>query len=84
MHIVRSLLNPLVERPKDSENAFLSPRWGGIQIYNPPVETCSDSADTVAEHIPDAALTMSVFRKQLKLLLGVHTLVKTNLFQEIS
>jgi phosphatidylinositol glycan class S len=51
-----------------SSNAFLSPRWGGLLVYN---------VDTINQSLPvdvqvDLLPVMSVFLAQLRLLLGIH------------
>ena len=52
---------PLRLRPAGAADAFISPRWGGVQVYNPPSEE-----DTV-----DARRVVTVLVTQLRLLLGV-------------
>ncbi|XP_043196305.1 GPI transamidase component PIG-S-like [Amphibalanus amphitrite] len=52
---------PLHLRPAGAADAFLSPRWGGVQVYNPPA-----GQETV-----DARRVVTVLVTQLRLLLGV-------------
>ncbi|XP_043285709.1 GPI transamidase component PIG-S [Venturia canescens] len=61
-------------RPKSINNveAFLSPRWGGIVIANPPSEDCEEAqGDGAVEVVPNAATIMGVFIAQLRSLLGI-------------
>ncbi|XP_063217908.1 GPI transamidase component PIG-S isoform X2 [Bacillus rossius redtenbacheri] len=53
-------------------DAFLSPRWGGIMIHNPPNNICQES-DVVEPVVvsPDSPAIMSIILEQLRLLLGV-------------
>ena len=52
---------PLRLRPAGAADAFISPRWGGVQIHNPPVD----------EDSLDSRRVVSVLVTQLRLLLGV-------------
>jgi phosphatidylinositol glycan class S len=59
---------------ESSTNAFLSPRWGGLLIYN------IDSSVTNNQSLPvnvsvDMQHIMSIFMAQLRLLLGIHQTV---------
>lgn len=57
--------------------AFISPRWGGVVIANPSIEQCiKETEDTPIEFVPEEATVMGVFVSQLRLLLGVHELVR--------
>ncbi|KAL9981080.1 hypothetical protein ACROYT_G009739 [Oculina patagonica] len=65
---------PLYMKNKDGElsssNAFLSPQWGGIMIYN--VQKTAPANSTKPQQIAvDMKPVMSVFLSQLKLLLGL-------------
>ncbi|XP_034938158.1 GPI transamidase component PIG-S [Chelonus insularis] len=56
--------------------AFMSPRWGGVVISNPPLDVCNqtiieDSYDSVVEVEPNPLLIMGTFLSQLRLLLGI-------------
>nr|XP_006825320.1 PREDICTED: GPI transamidase component PIG-S-like [Saccoglossus kowalevskii] len=53
-----------------TNNAFLSPRWGGIMLYNSPRDTSGNVTlpDTVDV---DMKTVMEVFLSQLRLLIGV-------------
>lgn len=53
--------------------AFLSPRWGGVQIYNAPSSLCNNVDKD--PYWLDSAVVMANFKMQLKLLLGVPELV---------
>nr|KAG5714377.1 hypothetical protein BaRGS_018594 [Batillaria attramentaria] len=55
-----------------SSNAFLSPRWGGIMIYN--VEVPKDAPLPAPVEI-DTKTMMEVFLTQLRLLLNIHVQV---------
>ncbi|XP_048506657.1 GPI transamidase component PIG-S isoform X2 [Athalia rosae] len=62
-------------RPASNIEAFLSPRWGGVVIANPPVETCKEMEDQgKVTFIPDAAGIMGFFIFHLRLLLGIPDL----------
>lgn len=59
-------------------NAFLSPQWGGIMIYNM-YRTASEN-DTSPQRIAvDMKPVMNTFLSQLKLLLGVTPVVSIQL-----
>ncbi|XP_046415588.1 GPI transamidase component PIG-S [Neodiprion fabricii] len=61
-------------RSKTSSNveAFLSPRWGGVVIANPPIESCIDVEDNqMVTFSPEASSIMGVFIAHLRLLLGI-------------
>lgn len=53
--------------------AFLSPRWGGVQIVNPPQNLCGH-ADEKSSWL-DSETIMNTFKMQLKLLVGFPELV---------
>lgn len=53
-----------------STNAFLSPRWGGLLVYNVNVTSDSKVVDIDMRHV------LSVFASQLRLLLGIHSTVQ--------
>lgn len=54
---------------RSSSNAFLSPQWGGIMIYN--VQTTALENNTKSQQITvDMKPVMNIFLSQLKLLLG--------------
>jgi len=52
-----------------STNAFLSPRWGGLLVYNVNVTADNVRVDVDMRHV------LSVFASQLRLLLGFHSVV---------
>ncbi|XP_071874474.1 phosphatidylinositol glycan anchor biosynthesis class S [Bombus fervidus] len=61
----RSKINANVE-------AFLSPRWGGIVLINPPVEACmAAKLDQPVTIVPEQTTIVGTFLTQLKLLLGI-------------
>ncbi|KFV69518.1 GPI transamidase component PIG-S, partial [Dryobates pubescens] len=65
---------PLYIQDKDgapvSTNAFHSPRWGGIMVYN--VETPASPQDSLPLHVDvDMVRVMEVFLAQLRLLFGL-------------
>lgn len=65
-------INPAGER--SSSNAFLSPQWGGIMIYN--VQRTAPENNTEPHQIAvDMKLVMNIFLSQLKLLLGLKPVV---------
>ena len=54
---------------RSSSNAFLSPQWGGIMIYN--VKRTASENNTKPQQIAvDMKPVMNIFLSQLKLLLG--------------
>ncbi|XP_009075478.1 PREDICTED: GPI transamidase component PIG-S, partial [Acanthisitta chloris] len=66
--------SPLYIQDKDgtpvSTNAFHSPRWGGIMVYN--VETPASTQTSLPLHVDvDMARVMEVFLAQLRLLFGL-------------
>lgn len=54
--------------------AFLSPRWGGVQIFNPPQTLCGN-VDEESSWL-DSKTIMNTFKMQLKLLIGIPELEK--------
>lgn len=50
-------------------DAWLSPRWGGIAILNPPVEICTTGES--GEFRPSSEKAMAVFALQLRQLIGI-------------
>ncbi|XP_034255162.1 GPI transamidase component PIG-S isoform X2 [Thrips palmi] len=54
--------------------AFLSPRWGGVQIFNPPQSLCGH-VDENSSWLDSEAI-MNTFKMQLKLLVGFPELEK--------
>lgn len=58
-----------------STNAFLSPRWGGLLVYNVNMTSESVTEKTVSVDV-DMRHVMSVFACQLRLLLGIHSTVQ--------
>ena len=65
----------LGHRSKSNANveAFLSPRWGGVVLINPPVEACvaAKGNGSIAAIFPEEATVVGTFLAQLKLLLGI-------------
>lgn len=60
---------------RGGSNAFLSPRWGGIVIHNPPLDICADPSEPEPKLIePDWPKIMGTFLTQLRLLIGVPEL----------
>ncbi|KAJ8870057.1 hypothetical protein PR048_029068 [Dryococelus australis] len=53
-------------------DAFLSPRWGGIIIHNPPSDVCSNGSlvEPLEVHVDSPAIVGIIF-EQLRLLLGI-------------
>ncbi|GAO49570.1 hypothetical protein SAICODRAFT_94309 [Saitoella complicata NRRL Y-17804] len=72
LYVPEKLYRPLVIRDGDGKpvpsNSFLIPQWGGVVIYNPPV----DSANSLSEDELRGAL--STFRTYLLSLLGMPVL----------
>lgn len=65
-----------------SSNAFLSPRWGGVLVYNvanPPENVTYPHQVTL-----DMRRVMEVFVSQLRLLLGVNPQVCVNRSKTVS
>ncbi|KAK3912844.1 GPI transamidase component PIG-S [Frankliniella fusca] len=54
--------------------AFLSPRWGGVQIFNPSQNLCGN-VDKESSWL-DSEIIMNTFKMQLKLLIGIPELEK--------
>ncbi|KAL0267997.1 UNVERIFIED_CONTAM: hypothetical protein PYX00_010100 [Menopon gallinae] len=54
-------------------DAYISPRWGGIQIYNPTRKECETSEER-ASVVPDKHYIMPIFLQQIRLLLGLQDL----------
>lgn len=50
-------------------NAFFSPRWGGIQVQNPP--TLDENSTRPVEFVVDMKAAMEVYLSQLRLLIGI-------------
>lgn len=59
--------------------AFLSPRWGGVVLNNPPSEACeaATKGKTITVN-PDEAAIVGTFLAQLRLLLGIPELKPIN------
>ncbi|XP_044002790.1 GPI transamidase component PIG-S [Aphidius gifuensis] len=52
--------------------AFLSPRWGGVIISNPPADVCEEAkSDEPVEVVPSDVTIMGVFLAQLRVLIGI-------------
>ena len=60
-----------------SSNAFMSPQWGGIMIYNLP-RTTSTNNTKPQQMIVEMKPVMNVFLSQLKLLLGMMPVVRSS------
>ncbi|XP_054011865.1 GPI transamidase component PIG-S [Hylaeus anthracinus] len=61
-------------RSKSNANveAFLSPRWGGVVLINPSLESCAAAKpNEPVTMIPEEATVVGTFLAQLKLLLGI-------------
>ncbi|KAK6618360.1 hypothetical protein RUM44_002812 [Polyplax serrata] len=69
----------------EGANAFISPKWGGIQVYNPDRKSCmAGGRATVAI---DEQYAMSIFLHQFRLLLGIPDISEyeeTNAAQHLS
>ncbi|KAG7212200.1 hypothetical protein KM043_012540 [Ampulex compressa] len=52
--------------------AFLSPRWGGVMLINPPIEACMYARNNEAVTIvPEETTVVEIFLAQLRLLIGI-------------
>ncbi|CAD1478283.1 unnamed protein product, partial [Heterotrigona itama] len=52
--------------------AFLSPRWGGVVLINPPIDTCvAAKPNQPVTVVPEQTTVVGTFLTQLKLLLGI-------------
>ena len=60
-----------------SSNAFMSPQWGGIMIYNLP-RTTSTNNTKPQQMTVEMKPVMKVFLSQLKLLLGMMPVVRSS------
>ncbi|CAL1679278.1 unnamed protein product [Lasius platythorax] len=59
-------------RTDSNVEAFLSPRWGGVVLINPPSETCDDAReDEAVTIVPEETAVVGTFLAQLRLLLGI-------------
>lgn len=58
-------------------NAFLSPRWGGILIYNTEQKDANASSSLAQSVQIDMHRVMEVFVSQVRLLLNIHAQVNT-------
>ena len=75
-YLVISMINPKLSPTgeRSSSNAFLSPQWGGIMIYN--LHRTTSMNNTSLQRIAvDVNPVMNIFLSQLKLLLGVIPVV---------
>ncbi|KAK2585416.1 hypothetical protein KPH14_010084 [Odynerus spinipes] len=62
-------------KTESNVEAFLSPRWGGVVLNNPPSEICEAAASgKTTVIIPDEATIIGTFLAQLRLLLGIPEL----------
>ena len=59
-----------------SDNAFLSPRWGGFMIHN--IDTPKQDEPLPKPVSLDMTRVMEVFLSQLRMLIGIHTKVNTS------
>ncbi|XP_011147461.1 GPI transamidase component PIG-S [Harpegnathos saltator] len=59
-------------RAESNIEAFLSPRWGGVVLINPPSEACENAReDEVVTVVPEETAVIGTFLAQLRLLLGI-------------
>ena len=56
-----------------NNNAFLSPRWGGMMVYN--LEQAPEGEQRPVKYDIDMQVVMETFLSQLRLLLGITTQV---------
>ncbi|XP_012224858.1 GPI transamidase component PIG-S [Linepithema humile] len=61
-----------ISRTDSNIEAFLSPRWGGVVLINPPSEVCENAQENEAVTIvPEETAVVGTFLAQLRLLLGI-------------
>lgn len=58
-------------RTDSNVEAFLSPRWGGVVLINPPSEACDAEKNTTITIVPEETAIVGTFLAQLRLLLGI-------------
>lgn len=59
-------------RTDNNVEAFLSPRWGGVVLINPPSKACEDAReDEAVTIVPEETAVVGTFLAQLRLLLGI-------------
>ncbi|XP_071639700.1 GPI transamidase component PIG-S isoform X4 [Temnothorax longispinosus] len=59
-------------RTDSNVEAFLSPRWGGVILINPPSEVCENAQeDEAVTVVPEETAIVGTFLAQLRLLLGI-------------
>ncbi|XP_011639274.1 GPI transamidase component PIG-S isoform X2 [Pogonomyrmex barbatus] len=59
-------------RVDSNMEAFLSPRWGGVVLINPPLEVCENAReDEMVTIIPEETAIVGTLLAQLRLLLGI-------------
>lgn len=68
----------LSDKPLPS-NAFISPQWGGVMMYNVDASSTGKN-DTTADVFLDMHKVMEVFVSQLRLLLDIQPQVSKNCF----
>ncbi|XP_066602353.1 GPI transamidase component PIG-S-like, partial [Prorops nasuta] len=62
-------------RTDNNVEAFLSPRWGGVVLTNPPIEACAKSNISLPiTVVPEETTIVGTFVAQLRLLLGIPDL----------
>ncbi|XP_011164889.2 GPI transamidase component PIG-S [Solenopsis invicta] len=66
-------------RTDSNVEAFLSPRWGGVVLINPPSEICDNAReDEAVTVIPEETAIVGTFLAQLRLLLGIPEMKSIN------
>ncbi|XP_011639275.1 GPI transamidase component PIG-S isoform X3 [Pogonomyrmex barbatus] len=64
-------------RVDSNMEAFLSPRWGGVVLINPPLEVCENAReDEMVTIIPEETAIVGTLLAQLRLLLGIPETVR--------
>ncbi|EZA59527.1 GPI transamidase component PIG-S [Ooceraea biroi] len=59
-------------RTDSNVEAFLSPRWGGVVLLNPPAHSCENVGEEgIATIVPEETAVIGTFLAQLRLLLGI-------------
>ncbi|XP_077255486.1 GPI-anchor transamidase component PIGS-like isoform X5 [Temnothorax americanus] len=64
-------------RTDSNVEAFLSPRWGGVILINPPSDVCENAQeDEAVTVVPEETAIVGTFLAQLRLLLGIPETIR--------
>ncbi|RLU17264.1 hypothetical protein DMN91_011333 [Ooceraea biroi] len=70
--VLPQLVTPLEKKLDSNVEAFLSPRWGGVVLLNPPAHSCENVGEEgIATIVPEETAVIGTFLAQLRLLLGI-------------